>query len=99
MLIKGLSKTALLVGTLDTKGEEYLFAKNRFNQAGIKTIIIDAGILGSPKLTPDYSNEVVAHAGGVELKELISKANRGSAVSAMTKGVLKTVQELFSKGE
>ncbi|MFY7841527.1 MAG: Tm-1-like ATP-binding domain-containing protein, partial [Actinomycetes bacterium] len=37
-------KTVVLIGTLDTKSVEYEFARNRFQKAGLKTILINAGI-------------------------------------------------------
>ena len=43
-------KTVVLVGTLDTKGVEYEFARNRFQKAGLKTILINAGIIGQSSI-------------------------------------------------
>ena len=36
-----------LLGTLDTKGPEYVFLKERLDELGIDTLLIDAGI-GEP---------------------------------------------------
>jgi uncharacterized protein (UPF0261 family) len=41
-------KTIALVGTLDTKGEEYAFVKRVVEAKGLKTFLIDTGIFGSP---------------------------------------------------
>ena len=41
----------VLIGTLDTKGVEYEFARNRFQKAGLKTIeLLDIEIL---EIVPD----------------------------------------------
>ncbi len=92
-------KTVVLIGTLDTKGEEYRFAQERFQKAGLKTILINAGIIGQSSVRADISNEEVAKAGGTELAALINVGDRGVAVGVMTNGVNQIVQELFAKGE
>ena len=51
----------VLIGTLDTKGVEYEFARNRFQKAGLKTILINAGILGQSPIQSDVTNEQVAN--------------------------------------
>ena len=92
-------KTVVLVGTLDTKGIEYEFARNRFQKAGLKTILINAGIIGQSPIQSDVTNEQVALAGSSDLQTLKTKNDRGFAVSVMTKGVNQIVQDLHKKGE
>ena len=92
-------KTVVLVGTLDTKGIEYEFARNRFQKAGLKTILINAGIIGQSPIQSDVTNEQVALAGSSDLQTLKTKNDRGFAVSVMTKGVNQIVQDLYKKGE
>jgi uncharacterized protein (UPF0261 family) len=92
-------KTVVLIGTLDTKGVEYEFARNRFQKAGLKTILINAGILGQSPIQSDVTNEQVALAGSSDLQTLKTKNDRGFAVSVMTKGVNQIVQNLYKKGE
>ena len=92
-------KTVVLIGTLDTKGVEYEFARNRFQKAGLKTILINAGILGESPIQSDITNEKVALAGSSDLQTLKTKNDRGFAVSVMTKGVNQIVQDLYKKGE
>jgi len=89
----------VLVGTLDTKGVEYEFARNRFQKAGLKTILINAGIIGQSSIISDVKNEQVALAGSSDLQTLKTKNDRGFAVSVMTKGVNQVVQDLYKKGE
>lgn len=92
-------KTVVLIGTLDTKGVEYEFARNRFQKAGLKTILINAGIIGQSPILSDVTNEEVALAGSSDLQTLKTKNDRGFAVSVMTKGVNQIVQDLYKKGE
>jgi uncharacterized protein (UPF0261 family) len=92
-------KTVVLIGTLDTKGVEYEFARNRFQKAGLKTILINAGIIGQSPILSDVTNEEVALAGSSDLQTLKTKNDRGFAVSVMTKGVNQIVQDLYKKGK
>jgi uncharacterized protein (UPF0261 family) len=92
-------KIVVLIGTLDTKSVEYEFARNRFQKAGLNTILIDAGIIGQSLIQSDVTNEKVAQAGGSDLQSLRDKNDRGFAVSIMTKGVNEIVQDLYKKGE
>ena len=91
-------RSVLLIGTLDTKGEEYSFARTRFANAGIATILIDAGVFPPVALNPDVTNEVVARAGGSSLQALRESNDRGQAVSIMSLGALSIVEELYAAG-
>ena len=90
-------KTVVLIGTLDTKGQEYKFVQERFQKAGLKTILINAGIIGKPTITFDISNEEVAQKGGSDLESLKTKNDRGFAVGVMTQGVNSIVQDLLQQ--
>src|SRR6185436_19909106 len=90
-----MSKTILLIGSLDTKGDEYAFVRDLITARGHKTIVLDAGILKDPPFTVDVSAERVAAAGGAALGSLRSAQDRGTAVDAMTKGASALTRELF----
>ena len=59
--------TIALLGTLDTKGEEYAFVADQIRRRGHQTVAIDTGTLGEPLWQPDVTREEVARAGGSEL--------------------------------
>ena len=44
--------TVVLVGTLDTKGEEYAFLADRIREHGVGVVLVDAGIVGAPRRRP-----------------------------------------------
>ena len=48
-----MSKTVLLIGTLDTKGREYEYIRDLIRARGLETFVLDAGVLGEPAFTPD----------------------------------------------
>jgi len=89
----------LLIGTLDTKGQEFKFLKEELEKRGVDTIVVDAGIVGKPFFKPDISREEVAKAGGGELEELKSKGDRGKAVETMMRGVAALAKRLYSEGK
>ena len=74
--------TVVLVGTLDTKGIEYGFLRDRIREAGVEVVLVDAGVLGEPQIEPDVDREEVARAGGADHAELVRAADRGAAVAA-----------------
>ncbi|HYI23885.1 MAG TPA: Tm-1-like ATP-binding domain-containing protein, partial [Thermomicrobiales bacterium] len=90
--------TVVLVGTLDTKGTEYGFLRDRIRESGCEVILVDAGILGDPLITPDVDREAVAAAGGANLAELVAARDRGDAVAAMARGATSIINELFAGG-
>jgi len=93
------AKTVLLIGTLDTKPDEYTFARDRFHSAGLKTIMVNVGVLGDTTQDVDVTNSKVAAAGNSSLQALRESHDRGHAISVMTSGATLIVQSLFAKGE
>lgn len=91
-------KKVVILGTLDTKGEEFKFIKDIIESQGVATIVVNAGVLGSPYFQPDISNTLVAQAGGMELAELVVANDRGRAVDVMMKGSAKIIGELEKEG-
>ena len=92
-----MSKTVCLVGTLDTKGLEFGFVKERIEASGVATYVMNTGILGAPLLEPDVSAEQVAAAGGTSLKVLRNEGDRGNSVAVMAKGAAAIVESLHSE--
>ena len=56
------AKTVALIGTFDTKGEEFSFLRARIENAGLRTLMIDVGVLGSATFEADISQAEVAAA-------------------------------------
>jgi uncharacterized protein (UPF0261 family) len=49
--------TVVLIGTLDTKGREYEFLRERLREHGVETVLVDAGVMGEPKAEPEVTRE------------------------------------------
>ncbi len=92
-------KTIAVIGALDTKGKEFAFVKEQIKQRGHAALVIDSSVVGEPGFKADIPSKRVAEAGGVSLKELQEKADRGLAMDVMTKGIAKVVKELYDQGK
>ena len=79
-------KKIALIGTFDTKGDEFKFLKKAIEDQGFQTITIDAGVQQQDKLKADIGNVEVARAAGYDIGELVRKNDRGTAVVAMIEG-------------
>ncbi len=90
--------TVVLAGTLDTKGVEYGFLRERLDEAGVETVMVDVGILGEPKTQPDVTREEVAEAAGSDVGELARAGDRGAAVAAMARGAGEVLRRLHAEG-
>jgi uncharacterized protein (UPF0261 family) len=77
--------TVVLVGTLDTKGAEYVWLRERVRELGCDTVLVDVGV-GRSDVEADISAEEVAEAGGTSLQALRDAGDRGAAVTAMGEG-------------
>ena len=72
--------TVALLGTLDTKGREYAFLRDRVREHGVDVLLLDAGILGEPLTQPDIGRDEIAEAAGVKVAALVSADDRGAAI-------------------
>ena len=89
-------KTIALVGTFDSKGEEFLFAKTLIERLGLKALTIHAGSF-APFFVPDVSNEEVAAAAGVKLAEVADTKDRGYAAEVMARGLSSLIPRLYEE--
>ena len=87
-----------LIGTLDTKGDEIAYVRERLVGLGVRPVVIDSGILGEPGTSADITREEVAREGGYELERIRSAGSRGSAVELMQEGVRAVCLRLWLEG-
>ena len=93
------SKTVVIVGTLDTKGPEIAYLRDRLRELGLNTLVADYGILGEPlDIEPDIDHAEVAQLGGQSLEALRQAGSRGKAVRGMQEGVRKLALKLYAEG-
>ena len=90
--------TLLLIGTLDTKGAEFAYARDLIHERGHRTLVMDGGVLYDPPFTPDVGAAEVADAGGSALETLRRQADRGQALDVMIRGVCVLAERLYEQG-
>ncbi|MEE4264217.1 MAG: Tm-1-like ATP-binding domain-containing protein [Desulfobacteraceae bacterium] len=87
--------TALIVATMDTKGQEAMFIVECLKAEGIPLKIMDAGIKGQCPTPVDVTREEVALAGGKSLQDVQNLGHEGKALEVMTNGAIQCAQELY----
>ena len=90
--------TVVLLGTLDTKGAEYDFVRDRLGTLGCDVVVVDAGTFGQTRYRVDIGPDEVAAAAGFDRANLVATGDRGAAMAAMTAGAARIVQELHEGG-
>src|SRR5260370_20987468 len=91
-------KTVVLVGTLDTKGAEYQYLRDRLKLSGVKTLLVDVGTLEPPTAEPDISRYEVGAAAGVDVDALTAARDQCQAVSVMPAAAAVRVKSLHAQG-
>lgn len=90
----------VIVATLDTKGPEVAYLRDRLASLGVESLVVDSGILGEPVgIVPDVSHSELAGRGGITLAQLQASGTRGRAVETMRRLVQDLVRERFAAGE
>ena len=91
-----MAPTVLLIGTLDTKGEEYAYLRERLQLGGVEVLVADVGTGGPPHgCEPDIAAEEVAREAGLDLAAL---TDRGAAVGAMGEAAAALARRLHGEG-
>jgi len=88
--------TVVLLGTLDTKGAEYAFLRDRVREHGVDVLLVDAGI-HEPLVEPDIGRDELARAAGADVTALAEAGDRGAAVAAMGAGAEAVVRRLYAE--
>lgn len=89
--------TVVLAGTLDTKGHEYAFLRDRLAVHGVDVILVDVGVY-PPQVAPDIARDEVARAGGADSATLAAAGDRGAATAAMGRGAAAVLGRLHADG-
>jgi uncharacterized protein (UPF0261 family) len=92
------SRTVLLVGTLDTKGAEYAYLRDRLRMHGVDAILADAGVNEPAGAEPDISRDELAAETGADPTALAQAGDRGAAVTAMAQAAEALARRLYGEG-
>ncbi|TFG45443.1 MAG: UPF0261 family protein [Dehalococcoidia bacterium] len=94
-----MTKSVVMVGALDTKGEEYAFARKIIEATGLNTLVVDFGVMGTPAFTPDIGRTEVAKLGGGDLTVLSDGKHKDAAMKTMANGLALVVKQLYDEGK
>lgn len=90
-----MTKTVVIVGALDTKEDDFVFVQKLIRGRGLKTLLVDFGVLGSPTSAPDITNAEVAQAGGSSIEKLRAEKDKAEAMRVMSTGLRSIVSGLY----
>jgi uncharacterized protein (UPF0261 family) len=90
--------TILLIGTVDTKSDEIAFMRACIEQAGGRAVVMDVGVLGRGRITPEITNVEVARAAGVTLEQVASSGDENLSMMLMARGATLLASELHAQG-
>jgi uncharacterized protein (UPF0261 family) len=90
--------SVLLIATLDTKGRELAFVRDRLHEAGLETVVMDAGSVGPAAFAPDLGHNEVFGCAGTTLEEVAARGDRGYAVAKASEGATALAVDLVARG-
>jgi uncharacterized protein (UPF0261 family) len=93
-----MARSIVILGTLDTKGDQLEYLKALIEKRGHEACVVDVGVLGPVPFTPAVSRQEVAKASGSTLEDIIALKDPHSAMAQMAKGASEIVKQLHARG-
>lgn len=90
-------KTVAIVGTFDTKGDEFAYVKERLEDLGFDTLTIHCGVF-DPTFVPNITNDEVAREIDIDLSVVADRKDRAVATETMTNGIAALLPRLYEEG-
>jgi uncharacterized protein (UPF0261 family) len=93
-----MGKSIVILGTVDTKGEQLRFLKERLTARGHQAILMDLSMGAHPGFQADITPHEIARLAGKNLEELTTSKDRLSVTNTMTAGARQKAMDLLSRG-
>ena len=93
-----MTATVVIVGALDTKGRELEHTRRLIEADGVRTLVVDVGVMGPPAFTPDVGRTEVADVAGGDLARLVGGDHKDEAMATMARGSALVVRRLYDEG-
>lgn len=90
--------TVALVGTFDTKADEYSWLRDRLVALGVTVTAVDTGASSSTSTLADVSSDEVIAAAGADPAALRERRDRGETMRVMGEGASVLVRRLADSG-
>ena len=94
-----MAKTIVLIGALDTKGQEFAYVKELIEGEGLETLTVDIGVMGKPAYAPDVTRNEVAAAGGAAVETFADGQHKDTSMQVMATGAAVVVRRLYDEGK
>ena len=92
-----MERVILLISTLDTKGPETLYLRDKIRERGHNPVVLDVG-MSDEASGADISPADVAQAGGANIEEIRSSRDRKTITRQMINGAIKLARDLLDSG-
>jgi uncharacterized protein (UPF0261 family) len=93
-----MGKKIVILGTMNTKGEQLRFLKEKITSRGHEAILMDLSTGGHPGFQADITPQEIASLVGKNFEEIISSKDRFIVTNAMGAGAQQKALDLLSKG-
>jgi uncharacterized protein (UPF0261 family) len=87
------------IATMDTKGQELAFVAQAIGRAGLAVRTVDVGTQSTPTVQPDIMRDQVASCHPQGATFVLSRKDRGQAVTAMSEALVSFLAKAFATGE
>ena len=94
-----MEKKIVIIGTVNTKGDQLGFLKERIESRGHKAILMDISMGGRPAFQADITPEEIAGLAGKNIEEIRASKDRLTITNAMAAGAQQKALDLLSRGE
>ena len=92
-------KNIVIIGSVNTKGDQLKFLKEKIEERGHKAKIMDISMGGHPSFKADVTPEEIASLVGKDINDIMASKDRFDITDTMTKGAEQKALDLLSKGE
>jgi uncharacterized protein (UPF0261 family) len=93
------NESVIVIGTLDTKGEEILFLKQQLEQKQCRVIVIDVSMGSQAFSKADVGPDEIARLGGSTIEEIRASKDREWLTRVMEIGAMEEVGQLYATGK
>jgi uncharacterized protein (UPF0261 family) len=94
-----MGKKIVIIGTVDTKGDQLRFLKERIESRGHEAILMDISMGGDPSYQADITSEEIARLAGKDIEAIRASKDRLTITNAMSAGAQQKTLDLLSRGE
>ena len=94
-----MAKTILVISTLDTKGQETLYLRDKITSLGLSALMMDLSMRGAETSPAEISPAQVAEAGGSSLDEIRNSKERSRITDITISGGAKIARNLYKEGK